>query len=100
MIAAGFGVITGLEIWKATLQNVSNEPSMLISLLNNVTVFVLLIVNGFLSWSLKKLLGLQYNHTHTDRIVAELLLVSIAKISNIILVPIIVNYLIFDKYYG
>ncbi len=73
---------------------------MLISLLNNVTVFVLLIVNGLLSWSLKKLLGLQYNHTHTERIVSEINLVLFAKILNIIVVPIIVNYLIYDNYYG
>lgn len=49
---------------------------------------------------LEFLLTYEYNHTYTERIISQMNKFSPATWINTIIIPIIVNHMIYDKYYG
>ncbi len=101
VILIGCSIIIGLEAAKLTLTEESKgTKSTTTSLLSILTAVVLVAVNAILWIVLKKLLHYQYDHTKTSKIVSQMNIVFLAKWANIILVPIVVNYWINNKYFG
>jgi hypothetical protein len=84
----------------AALQLSQNSSSSSSTALNLLTVVVLQIVNKLLWISLSILLELEHNHTNTIKIVSQMTKTSIALLVNIILLPILVNYIYNNKYFG
>jgi hypothetical protein len=70
------------------------------TLVNIIVSIVMQIINAALWISLSFLLELEYNHTCTNKIVSQMTKTSVAMWINIILLPIIVNYFINNRYYG
>lgn len=70
------------------------------TLVNIIVSIVMQIINAALWVSLSFLLELEYNHTCTNKIVSQMTKTSVAMWINIILLPIIVNYFINNRYYG
>jgi hypothetical protein len=58
------------------------------------------VINAALWVSLSILLELEYNHTFTNKIISQMTKSSVAMWINIIILPILVNYFINNRYYG
>ena len=69
-------------------------------MLNVLTAILIQVVNKALWVATTLLVSLEYNHTSTNTITSMMSKSSAAMWVNVIALPIIVNYLISDNYYG
>lgn len=65
-----------------------------------MTSIVLIIINAILWVLLNFLLDYEYNHTYTEKIISQMNKSSPAMWINTIIIPIVVNYVFYDRYYG
>jgi hypothetical protein len=101
VIMISLGIIAGVQALQFQLvQDSTSSPSTLTTVLNVVASVVLTVVNAVLWILLKNLLTYEYNHTVTNKITSLMGKASFATWINIIIIPIVVNYLIYGKYYG
>jgi len=105
IILISLGAIAGLRAVQFYLKShtsTDQESSSLVSmkLFNFLTSIVLIIINAILWVLLKFLLDYEYNHTYTEKIISQMNKSSPAMWINTIIIPIVVNYLFYGKYYG
>ena len=100
LIMISLGIIVGVQAIQFQLQYNSAGPSTLGTILNIVASVALTVVNAVLWILLKFLLAFEYNHTQTNKITSLMGKTSFATWINIIIIPIVVNYAIYGKYYG
>lgn len=101
IICISFGIITGLQAIQFVLRDCSTTiVSLTAAFLQILTSIVLVIINAVLWVLLKFMLNYEYNHTQTNKIVSLMNKTFLASWVNIIIIPIIVNYVIYDEYYG
>lgn len=93
-------MIFGLEYLQAYLLNIIDSNSSIITIINIFTSLVLQIINKVLWFSLFYLLDLEYNHTKTNKIISQMNKTSFLMWVNIIILPIMVNYIVRKKYFG
>ena len=96
------GIIAGVQAGQVAITNSSNaaQPSAILTVLNVLASLVLVIVNAILWILLQFLLDYEYNYTKTNKITSLVGKACFAMWINIIVVPIVVNYVIYDRYYG
>ena len=70
------------------------------TVLNIAASIALTVVNTVLRVFIKSLLVYEYNHTITNKITSLMGKVFFATWINIIIIPIVVNYVTYGKYYG
>ena len=103
VIMLSIGIMAGVQAGQVALTNSNTnttQPSTLLTLLNVFASLVLVIINVVLWFVLTFLLDFEYNYTKTNKIISLISKACFATWVNIIVVPIIVNYVIYDKYYG
>lgn len=107
------GIMVGLEYGQSVLApspakanasgtttTATNENEQASTLVNIIVSIVMQIINALLWKSLATLLELEYNHTFTQKILSQMNKSLTAMLINIIVLPIIVNYAINNRYYG
>ena len=103
VILTSLGAIAGLRALqfylKDKVEKDGNEDSTA-RLFNFLTSIVLIVINAILWVMLNFLLEYEYNHTYTEKIISQMSKSSPATWINTIIIPIIVNYVFYDKYYG
>lgn len=97
IICISLGIITGLQAIQFALRDCSTTVvSSLAALLQILTSIVLVAINAILWILLKFLLDYEYNHTLTNKIISLMNKTFLATWVNIIIIPIVVNYVIYD----
>ena len=101
IVLVSFGILVGLDF----LQDyVKRHPDKYdesdLTIINIAMSAGLLIVNKFLWFSLFYLLEIEYNHTLTEKIISQMNKVLFASSVNVIVLPIISNYVIKGNLYG
>jgi len=110
IIIVSFGIITVLMFIQDYLSKTSEanktktdsdgQDDTTITVLNIVISVGLQIVNRFLWFALFYILDMEYNHTMTQKIISQMNKVLIATCINIIVLPIISNFVIRNNVYG
>lgn len=97
IICVSLGIITGLQALQFALRDCSTtEVSQAAFILRILTSIVLVIINAVLWILLKFLLDYEYNHTLTGKITSLMNKAFLATWINIIVIPIVVNYVVYD----
>jgi hypothetical protein len=97
------GIMAAVQAGQVALTNSNtnpSQPSTLLTVLNIVASAVLVIINAVLWVVMTYLLDYEYNYTKTNKIISLISKACFATWVNIIAVPIIVNDIIFSRYYG
>ena len=105
IILISFGIIVGLEYVQNYVVNNNASTSLatdsnLITVINIITSLVLQVINKVLWFVLFYLLDLEYNHTLTGKIVSQMNKSIFLMCINVIVLPIITNYVFGHKLYG
>ena len=102
VIMISLGIIAGVQAAQVAIGNSSNpsQPSLALTVLNVLASVVLVVINAVLWLLLQYLLDFEYNYTKTNKINSLIGKACFAMVINIIVVPIVVNYVIYDRYYG
>jgi hypothetical protein len=111
LILVSLGIMVGLEFGQSSLKTstpstttattASTDSSESLSTIVNILVSLSLqVINAALWTLLSLLLKLEYNHTLTNKIISQMTKSSAAMWINIIILPIIVNYFLNNRYYG
>jgi hypothetical protein len=107
IIILSFGIITVLMFVqdylsksRAQKNDIDQIDDTTITILNIIISIGLQIVNRFLWIALFYILDIEYNYTLTQKIISQMNKVLIATCINIIVLPIISNYVIRNNVYG
>jgi hypothetical protein len=104
IILISFGIIIGFNYAQVRIQNDPNalgsESSSTVTVINVIISLVLQVVNKVLWLALFYLLDLEYNHTRTNKIMSQMHKTQYLILINIIVLPILVNYVFQNQLFG